>query len=702
MIQSSGLDLRGEGNRKCVIFCLIAVLLFIVYANTINDEFHFDDTPNIVKAKNVHIKYPTLDELKKSTIKHENGNLYRPVARISLALNWFFGGKDVTGYHLANIAVHILACFFLYLAIMVILRAPRAPNIPAEYAQFVALLAAVLWATNPIQTQAVTYIVQRMASMAAMFYVMGLYFYMRGRLSSRKVSAFAFYGATFLAYLLAVGSKENAVMFPFALVLLEICFFADIKKIKDKRFILSTLFAVLGTAVLGVVLFAVFRDNPWQYFTGLAGQYEDRPFTLGERILTQPRVIIFYLSQIFYPIADRLSLVHDFWISSSLFNPWTTLPSILGVLGMLVFSTVYINRFKLLAFPLLFFFLNHAIESSIFPLEMVFEHRNYLPSMFLFLPVAAAFALGIEYFRSLGKKTTPAFLVFFATLLVFLFGTGTYVRNMAWAEGKTLWKDAIQKAPRSARPYNNLALIEKRANNLPKAKALLLKTEKGLPARKNQNKILAYTNLASLYMQKGDFERSISYYNKLLKYNPKLKKAWISLVGCYLKVGDLENALKRANIILKHNSEHTKALGLKSFILLKMGEPEKAYPVAQKYLGQVPDEKKALLNMGCVLTELGKYRQAEIYLKRAVVLYPGSLPARLLHLQKSLLAGENPEAEKCADLLLAKFPLTRVGGYFSDLDKKGSMVWPVDKELLLPFLQKRLQEKGENLLSGSG
>lgn len=700
MSQSSGLDLSGEGNRKCVVFCLIAVLLFIVYANTINDEFHFDDTPNIVRAKNVHIKYPTLDELKKSTIKHESGNLYRPVARVSLALNWFFGGKDVTGYHLVNIAVHILACFFLYLAIMLILRAPRAPDIPAEYVQFVALLAAVLWAANPIQTQAVTYIVQRMASMAAMFYIMGLYFYMKGRLSSSKGSAFAFYGATFLAYLLAVGSKENAVMFPFALVLLEVCFFADINKITNKRFILNTLFVILGTTALGLILFAVFRDNPWQYFTGLAGQYEDRPFTLGERLLTQPRVLIFYLSQIFYPIADRLSLVHDFRVSSSLFSPWTTLPSILAVLGMIVFSTVYINRFKLLAFPLLFFFLNHAIESSIFPLEMVFEHRNYLPSMFLFLPVAAAFALGIEYFRSLGKKTTPAFLVFFATLLVFLFGSGTYVRNMAWADDETLWRDAIQKAPRRARPYNNLALIEMK-KDLAKSRVLLLKTEKGVPARKNQNKKLAYTNLANVHMKKGEYKKAIEYYEKLLKYDPDSEKAWIGLIGCYLQLGDLSNALKRADIVLQNNPKHTKALGLKSFILLKMDEPEKAYPVVQKYLGQVPDEKKALLNMGCALIGLGKYRQAGIYLKRAVDLYPGSLPARLLQLQKSLLAGENAEAEKRAELLLAKFPLARIGGYFSDQEKKGNMAWPVDKNLLLPFLQERLQEKGKILLSGT-
>ena len=320
--------------------------------------------------------------------------------------------------------------------------------------------------------------------------------------------------------------------------------------------------------------------------------------------------------------------------------------------------------------------------------------------MFLFLPVAASFALGIEYFRSLGKKTTPAFLVFFATLLIFLFGSGTYVRNMAWADNETLWKDAIQKAPGKARPYNNLALIEMK-KDLAKSRVLLLKTEKGIPARKDQNKKLAYTNLANVHMKKGEYKKAIEYYEKLLKYDPDSERAWIGLIGCYLQLGDLLKALKRADIVLKNNPEHTEALGLKSFILLKMDEPEKAYPVAQKYLGQVPDEKKALLNMVCALISLGKYEKAEIYLKRAINLYPGSLPARLLELQNFLLSGKTAKAKANAGLFFAKFPLGMIGNYFSDLEKTGNMIWPVDKNLLLPFLQTRLQEKGKILLSGT-
>ncbi|MFP4168036.1 MAG: tetratricopeptide repeat protein [Desulfonatronovibrionaceae bacterium] len=699
MTRNISVPASGASARKCTVFWLIAILIFVVYANTIDDEFHFDDIPNIVRAKNVHIKYPTFKELKKSTIKQKTERLYRPVARVSLALNWYFGGKDVTGYHLVNIAVHILACFFLYLSILLILQAPRASDISPEYRQFIALLAAVLWATNPIQTQAVTYIIQRMASMAGLFYIMGIFFYLRARLGTSRIKEAFLYSGVLFCFLFAVGSKENAIVFPLGLLLIEVCFFQDMIRIRNKRFALYSLASLAGLLLAGTALFWIMRDNPLQYFGDLAGQYEDRPFTLGQRLLTEPRVVLFYLSQIFYPIADRLSLVHDFPLSTSLFSPWTTFVSILTVFGAIIFCLLTITKFRFLSFAVLFFFINHAVEASIFPLELVFEHRNYLPSMFLFLPVALALARGINYYKTRGKKPTQWLLVSFAALLIFLFSTGTYVRNMAWANDKILWEDAIEKAPNSARPHNNLALLVKKYD--PKrAESLFKMVEKGTPVRKDKNKILAYTNLAYMYLQEGKYEQSEEYYNKLLKYDPDSEKGWMGLISCYLQVGDLGKALRRADMVLEDNPDHQRVLGLKSFILLRMNRPDQAYPVVKKYLGMVPDDKKALLNMVCVLHRLEKYNRARSYLDRLLRLYPGDLPARLFELESHLAAGEEAEARTCADRLLKQFPLARIGGYFADMDKKGGMVWLVDKGLLLPFLQQRLKGRGDVLLSG--
>ena len=123
-------------------------------------------------------------------------------------------------------------------------------------------------------------------------------------------------------------------------------------------------------------------------------------FTLKERLLTEPRIIIYYLSEIFYPMASRLSLVHDIKISTSFFKPWTTIPAILAIISLLGIGLSQAIKRPIIAFAIFFYFINHIIESTILPLELIFEHRNYLPSFFLFFPVATGLIWMIDYFKT--------------------------------------------------------------------------------------------------------------------------------------------------------------------------------------------------------------------------------------------------------------------------------------------------------------
>jgi uncharacterized membrane protein len=116
-------------------------------------------------------------------------------------------------------------------------------------------------------------------------------------------------------------------------------------------------------------------------------------------MLTEPRIVLFYLSQIFYPVPGRLSIVHDVQLSRSLLEPWTTLPAILVVLGLIGFGIWQLRKRPMLSFAVLFFFLNHTVESSIIGLELIYEHRNYLPSLFLFAPVAMGLQYLVDHFR---------------------------------------------------------------------------------------------------------------------------------------------------------------------------------------------------------------------------------------------------------------------------------------------------------------
>jgi hypothetical protein len=153
---------------------------------------------------------------------------------------------------------------------------------------------------------------------------------------------------------------------------------------------------------VGMALFGM------KYFVELVEGYKIRDFTLGERLLTQSRVVLYYLSLLVYPHPSRLNLDYDFPVSHSLLDPPTTLISLLAIAALLVLSVWKARESRLLSFSILWYFGNLAIESSIFPLEMVYEHRLYLPSVGPFLLFSLALILGLERARLFLPRTAPA------------------------------------------------------------------------------------------------------------------------------------------------------------------------------------------------------------------------------------------------------------------------------------------------------
>ena len=201
------------------VFILLVLLILPIYSNTFHASFQFDDKPNILDNERLH-----LTELSPSSLwdtffaKGGKVGFFRPLSSLSLALNWYAGQENTFGYHLVNIAIHILTAFILFLTISYLLQTP---NLKTHYKKedvyFISLLSAVLWAVNPIQIQAVTYIVQRMAAMAAMFYILGIYFYIRGRKTKRGTKQVLFFIACFFSFVSAFMSKENAAIMPASL-----------------------------------------------------------------------------------------------------------------------------------------------------------------------------------------------------------------------------------------------------------------------------------------------------------------------------------------------------------------------------------------------------------------------------------------------------------------------------------------------------
>ncbi|MDX1775444.1 MAG: hypothetical protein R3297_02575, partial [Desulfobulbales bacterium] len=367
-----------------VLVPLLAAVTVVLYANTFDSPFALDDYHNIIANRPIRITEISLETL--SEIVQNSLLERRPVANISLALNYYFHQYDVTGYHLVNIAIHVLNGILLYFFIHFTLNfAPG--SLSPQNKGLIAFSAALMWLVHPLQTQSVTYIIQRMNSLAAMFYLLSFMFYIWARISKHKLVIFTMACGALAAGILAIGSKENAVMLPVFILLYEWYFFQDLRFDLKKHHYL-----ILGILIL-FLLAAVFfylGTNPLNVVAGYGG----RDFNLQERLLTQLRVVVSYVTMVLYPLPSRLTLEHDFPLSYSLVNPLTTLFSLFALTGITAAALLLSKRERILSFCLLWFLGNLLIESSIIPLEIIFEHRTYLPAMMLvFLFVFIAFRL---------------------------------------------------------------------------------------------------------------------------------------------------------------------------------------------------------------------------------------------------------------------------------------------------------------------
>jgi hypothetical protein len=378
--------------RHLTALALIAGVALVAYSNTFYVPFQFDDRPNIINNPNVQIKVFTWDRLEQ-LIKNTYKESIRIFSYFTLALNYYFGEFDVFGYHLVNFIIHVASGIFLYWFVLLTFGLPSLKEGYQSIAYKVALFTSLIFISHPIQTQSVTYIVQRMASMAGMFYLLSLVFYIKGRLSSGKTRYF-YIGAMIFTYLLGVFSKENIIILPFFIFIYEFFFFQNLRVSPKGRKTLGWLLGSIGLIVLiGFILWGK------RYVDVIVEGYKIRDFTLTERVLTQFRVVLYYLTLLIYPHPSRLNLDYDFPVSKTILDPPTTLISIIIIAGLVGYSFWVAKKRPVLSFFILWYFGNLVIESSIFPLEMVYEHRLYLPSVGPFVLFSLLVVRGIDQLK---------------------------------------------------------------------------------------------------------------------------------------------------------------------------------------------------------------------------------------------------------------------------------------------------------------
>lgn len=629
------------------LFILFFIIISICYFNSFYCSWHLDDIQNILLNEPLHLTDLSNNSLKQTFFAYpmQTGRLFRPITNLTFGLNWFFGQDNVVGYHIVNFLIHLFVTFFLYQSCFLLLSTPRFGYKYQDKKIFIAAFSAIIWSVNPIQTQTVTYIVQRAAALSTLFSIIGIWLYLKARFSVFNKQKIFFYISTVIFFILAILSKENAVLFPMTIFLIEILFFQ-----KDRfYFRVKTILFFIG--LVSIILLFIFLFEGKYFFKNILASYEDRSFSILERILTQPRIILFYISLIIYPSTLRLSIEHDIQISTSLISPFTTLVAISFLIIVIFFSILYYKKYPLLSFSILFFFLNHLVESSFIALEMIFEHRNYLPSLFFFLPIADLISTAMEKYK-FKKKIIYQVICAGVVSLIILFSLSTILRNMAWYTDTTLWLDALTKAPRSRRPYINLAYNFKYEGDYKGSLDLYqvsLEKNSSTPWR---DTFVAYNGIGGVLMHIGNYKEAAFFFDKSVKLSRNRSRSlYIEALFLKAKAFWMDKQREEAfNIIEKEKEFNKKNMLFYAEMLINFNQNNQALAWLRRVLSESDfhsnEYKMSLLAIAFLYDKIGNPEKANLYLRLASNLDAPKIPTLLFLLEHNIRGNKSFQTEQ--------------------------------------------------------
>ena len=613
------LKMLSKMRYKSLLIVLLMLLTAGLYANTLSVPFILDDADSI--ASNSHIRLKNLSIVNLVHAAFDSPLHRRPVANISFALNYYVGGYSLVGFHLVNILIHLITGFLLFHLVLMTLALC---SYRSQTAFWLAFATAAIWLVHPLQIQSVTYIVQRMNSLAAMFYLLSLVLYIRGRTwqrqgvtsSDRARFGHLWFSGSIAAGAMALGTKEIAATLPFFIFLYEWYFFQNL----SVRWLRKHLWIILGVFIaLGFIALLYLGDNP---LGRIINGYGRRDFTMEQRLLTQFRVVVFYFGLLLFPHPSRLNLDHDFPISNSILDPVTTLMALIFLINLLALSVVFARSERLLSFCVLWLLGNLVIESSVIGLEMVFEHRMYLPSM---MGVLIAVVLVHRYIRQ-----KWAVIVLLCAVMT-VFSVWTFQRNRLWQDEITLLTDSVKKSPRKVRPLYNLGVAWAEKGDSEKAIGYY---QKALSI--NPNLASIHTNLAIELYQVGDVTNAFKHYHKALEIKPNFVFAHIKVGVAYSKQGHTDKAIYHLEEALHIDPDSLQAHQHMGKIMLQLNRPADAVFHYRRVLKLNPNHAESYNNLGIAFIMLGKRDEAIVVLKQAVRLKPDFREARL-NLDRALM-----------------------------------------------------------------
>ncbi len=570
----------------------------LAYINTLPNAFIFDDVPWILGNTRI-TSLANLGDMLAAT--------NRPVLEWTLALNYAIGGEDPAGYHLVNMAIHILAALVLYGVVRRTLLLPKLVNRFRDAGPWLACAVAALWLLHPLNTQSVTYVIQRGESLMGLCYLLTLYGCMRsasGETSGGRVR-WALLGV--LACWVGMGSKEVIATAPLVVLLYDLTFIA--KSWREP-------FARRWGIYLG--LFAMWIPLGMMVSWGLTGDHASAGFALEEKmlsrwtyLLTQPQVIVeVYLSKAFWP--NPLALDYG-WTPAI---PQDTPPGEVTQLfmanvlwqgtllvGLFAASIAGVVRRTWWGFLGASFFLILAPTSSFVPIaDLAVEHRMYLP---LILVVVCVVFAGYALLRQVIPRKAGACAVVLVSFIALTLGLTTVIRNMAYHSKVTVWDSVVIARPYNARGWYNLgtALVDEGRH------------EEALQCYQSVLQIMpnhapAHYGLGTIWLDWGDVSKAIGYFQSAVRLDPEDAASHAHLGKALLYAGQYAAAEQSLREAIRLDRDYARAYEYLGLLHVVRKELDQAAASFRDAVQADPRLVSAYQNLGAVLFDSGHAGEA--------------------------------------------------------------------------------------------
>ena len=549
------------------------------FSNSFDGVFLFDDVPSIVTNQALRGPGAILRAFVPPEATTQHG---RPVPNITLAINYALGGTDIRGYHAFNLAVHLLAGLTLLGIVRRTLLLPVMRQRFAKAATWLATAASLLWVVHPLQSESVTYIVQRTESLMGLFYLLTLYCFIRGATSSR---AGMWTVAAVAACAAGMGSKEVMATAPLMVLLYDVVFVSSspVAAWKARRGLYVGLAA--SWAILAVLVISTGSRS------GTAGVNLSEVSPL-EYAASEFGVILHYLSLAFWPVG--LCLDYGWPVARSQGEILPAAAVIVSLLAATLWALTSSQRFTAGSTPLptlagrsyraawgflgAWFFLILAPTSSFMPLaDLCFEHRMYLPlaAMATGLTIAGYLLAGDvarRWNQSFAARSAAWGVAGLAVAVsATLLGWRTHVRNLDYRSNRAMYEDAAAKRPNHARAQSNLGFVLVDAGQADRALAACNRAIELVP-----NFPEAYNNRGRALAAKGQYQQAIADYDRTIKMQPDHAEAHSNRGAAKVALGRLEEAMADYDRAIKLNPQYGDAYNNRAILWTRRGQYSRA------------------------------------------------------------------------------------------------------------------------------